>query len=251
MLEDRPSADWPARAGAFTPRKMKSMSPVLTRLFVVCGKDCTENDLEELFSPFGKITTLKIGLDRSQKSRGFAFIDFETAASAAKAIEKLHGTAAGKAGQRLKVSSSNISLLRNLTRGKVMIAKDKERKDSQTTEQPHGASNSGADETLALKRSLSPTSDKFDVKEKEDHGTKRYRNTHSEDSAKNVDRCTIFFNSHYKYTRQEIEAMFRAYGGVQRVQLVKSHGLVKTMAYIKYFEVRTLGSEGVSIHHTL
>lgn len=40
-----------------------------------------------------------------------------------------------------------------------------------------------------------------------------------------------------QFTAQELEAMFAVYGDFESVQIVKSFGRVKTMAYIKYSQV--------------
>jgi hypothetical protein len=61
----------------------------LSRLFIVCGRDRTVDELRALFSSCGPIKHLHLALDRSKKSRGFAFLQFEDPANAAAAIEKL------------------------------------------------------------------------------------------------------------------------------------------------------------------
>lgn len=45
-------------------------------------------------------------------------------------------------------------------------------------------------------------------------------------------------SGHLQFTLQELEAMFSVYGDFEWVQIVKSFGRVKTMAYIKYSQVR-------------
>ncbi|KCV72336.1 hypothetical protein H696_01730 [Fonticula alba] len=51
----------------------------------------TEDDLVELFSPFGTITSLCIARDeKTEKPRGFAFVNFETYEMANSALEALH-----------------------------------------------------------------------------------------------------------------------------------------------------------------
>lgn len=106
------------------------------------------------------------------------------------------------------------------------------------------------DESLAQKRALSPTTDQ--ASEVDDH--KRYRNndasgrkickTKSKQSADivRIDRKKVFITCSYKYTRQELDAMFRAYGAIHSVELVKSHGKVQTMAYIDYTDAETAAS---------
>ena len=56
------------------------------------SEDTTEADLQELFSPFGRISRVYLAKDRkTMQSRGFAFISFVHHEDAAKAMEKLQG----------------------------------------------------------------------------------------------------------------------------------------------------------------
>lgn len=53
----------------------------------------TKNDLGELFSSFGTVRAVDIILDRETgRSRGFGFVELETAEQLAAAIQGLHGT---------------------------------------------------------------------------------------------------------------------------------------------------------------
>lgn len=53
----------------------------------------TEDELRNLFAPFGEIETVQIVTDRyTQKSRGFGFVEMTSDEEAAKAIEALNGT---------------------------------------------------------------------------------------------------------------------------------------------------------------
>lgn len=53
----------------------------------------TREELEELFAPSGAITDVTLPVDRdSGRARGFAFVTFESAEGAAKAIRALDGT---------------------------------------------------------------------------------------------------------------------------------------------------------------
>lgn len=42
-----------------------------------------------------------------------------------------------------------------------------------------------------------------------------------------------------KFTMQELKAMFAVYGDFEFVEIVKSFGRIKTMAYVKYLNVCT------------
>ena len=51
----------------------------------------SEDDLRNLFSPFGKVTSAKIIMDRDTgKSRGFGFVEMDADADANKAIQGLN-----------------------------------------------------------------------------------------------------------------------------------------------------------------
>lgn len=63
------------------------------RLFVGnLAYQTTENDLQDLFSQAGTVTSANLMLDKfTGKSRGFAFVEFASAADAQKAVEEFHG----------------------------------------------------------------------------------------------------------------------------------------------------------------
>ncbi|MBC8002276.1 MAG: RNA-binding protein [Opitutaceae bacterium] len=51
-----------------------------------------ENDLQEMFSGAGVVTSVNLMLDKfTGKSRGFAFVEFSSADEANKAVEMFHG----------------------------------------------------------------------------------------------------------------------------------------------------------------
>jgi RNA recognition motif-containing protein len=55
--------------------------------------DTTENDLEDLFSQHGTVTDVHLIQDKmTGRSRGFAFVTFDSAEAGQAAIDKLHGT---------------------------------------------------------------------------------------------------------------------------------------------------------------
>jgi RNA recognition motif-containing protein len=54
--------------------------------------DVTEDELKELFAPFGQVTEVRLIMDKfSGKSKGFGFIEMPTKEEAEKAIEALNG----------------------------------------------------------------------------------------------------------------------------------------------------------------
>src|SRR5882724_9707620 len=64
-----------------------------SRLFVGnLSYQTMENDLQELFSGAGVVTSVNLMLDKfTGKSRGFAFVEFSSADEANKAVEMFHG----------------------------------------------------------------------------------------------------------------------------------------------------------------
>ncbi|KAG7388838.1 hypothetical protein PHYPSEUDO_011672 [Phytophthora pseudosyringae] len=74
---------------AAAPASADSRRSELSRLFIVCGRDRKADELRALFSTCGAIKHLHLALDRSKKSRGFAFLQYEDPANAATAIDKL------------------------------------------------------------------------------------------------------------------------------------------------------------------
>lgn len=56
------------------------------------SEDVTENDLQELFRPFGPISRIFLAVDRvTGESRGFAFVNYVTRDAAQRAITTLNG----------------------------------------------------------------------------------------------------------------------------------------------------------------
>nr|CCA20196.1 AlNc14C88G5591 [Albugo laibachii Nc14] len=60
--------------------------PLCSRVFIVCGRNRTLEQVESMFSVCGTVIQSHLALDRSNKSRGFAFLQFEDAKDAMKAI---------------------------------------------------------------------------------------------------------------------------------------------------------------------
>jgi RNA recognition motif-containing protein len=68
-----------------------------TRLYVGnLSFDTTENDLQDMFQPFGKVTDVNLITDRmSGRSRGFAFVTMATPEEAQAAIQGMAGKDVG------------------------------------------------------------------------------------------------------------------------------------------------------------
>jgi len=63
------------------------------KLFVAgLPADLDDEELKEMFETYGRVSSVKVILDReTRKSRGFGFVDFTTEADAEMAMKKLHG----------------------------------------------------------------------------------------------------------------------------------------------------------------
>ncbi|KAF4465642.1 PRP24-pre-mRNA splicing factor [Fusarium albosuccineum] len=55
-------------------------------------RSASENDLEEVFSKYGKVTRVNVPQTLAGKNKGFAFIDFATKEEAEKAVAEMHNT---------------------------------------------------------------------------------------------------------------------------------------------------------------
>ena len=65
----------------------------------------TEDDLAQLFEPFGTVSQARIAMDRETgRSRGFGFVEMPNDAEAEAAIEELHGATIG--GRQLTVNEA-------------------------------------------------------------------------------------------------------------------------------------------------
>ena len=68
--------------------KMKKFNNVYIKNF---GDEMGEEELKDLFEPYGKLVSVKIMSDINGKSRGFGFVSYEEPESAEKAVDDLNG----------------------------------------------------------------------------------------------------------------------------------------------------------------
>ncbi len=65
-----------------------------------------ENEIEQLFSEYGKVVSVKVIIDKfTKRSKGYAFVEMEDEAQAQTAIDSLNGNEVQ--GRSLKVSKAN------------------------------------------------------------------------------------------------------------------------------------------------
>jgi polyadenylate-binding protein len=78
--------------GHFLRRQDRSSQNEWTNLYVKqFSLAWTEENLMELFSPFGEVSSLKVARDFEGQSKGFAFVDYVAHESAANALNELNG----------------------------------------------------------------------------------------------------------------------------------------------------------------
>lgn len=78
--------------GHFLRRQDRSSQNEWTNLYVKqFSLAWTEDNLMELFAPFGEVASLKLARDFDGQSKGFAFVDYTSHESAAKALNELSG----------------------------------------------------------------------------------------------------------------------------------------------------------------
>jgi len=71
--------------------------------------DLQDQDLKELFVPYGEISSARIIMDKmTDRSRGFGFVEMADDAAGTKAIAELDGTMVG--GRPIKVNEANPKL---------------------------------------------------------------------------------------------------------------------------------------------
>lgn len=74
-------------------RAQANGSPKFTNVYVKNLSDTvTDEDLRQLFGPFGTITSATVMRDGNGRSRCFGFVNFQNPDSAAAAVERLNGT---------------------------------------------------------------------------------------------------------------------------------------------------------------
>ena len=70
-------------------------------------RSLTEEDIRDVFGKFGTVMRVNIPLNMAGKSRGFAFLDFETAEQAASAVEGLNNTKLRSQILQVQISKEN------------------------------------------------------------------------------------------------------------------------------------------------
>ena len=80
------------------------------------GDDFEEEQMKDLFAPFGTISSLVVMKDETGRSKGFGFVSYESHESAARAVDELNGKTFGDreiyVGRAMKKSERNAYLKR-------------------------------------------------------------------------------------------------------------------------------------------
>lgn len=77
--------------------------PPMSRLFIVCNKNNTADELSEAFSKFGYVEDVKLIKDNEGSSKGVAYVKFSKTSDAARACESLNGEVIGENSRPIKV----------------------------------------------------------------------------------------------------------------------------------------------------
>eukprot|EP01111_Echinosteliopsis_oligospora_P018644 TRINITY_DN867_c0_g1_i1.p1 TRINITY_DN867_c0_g1~~TRINITY_DN867_c0_g1_i1.p1 ORF type:complete len:506 (+),score=117.47 TRINITY_DN867_c0_g1_i1:143-1660(+) len=98
---NRSPASVPAKASA---SKEPEDLPPRSRLFVICPKDYSEEALTQKFAPYGDVEASKIIRDKNtNESKGFAYVKFSKASTAAVALEEVNKNSEKEGEVKLKV----------------------------------------------------------------------------------------------------------------------------------------------------
>ncbi|XP_055533228.1 RNA-binding protein 45 isoform X1 [Wyeomyia smithii] len=88
----------------FNDDKNSADIPPMSRLFIICSKTVTEENLREHFNQFGDIEEIWIVKDRqSGDAKGVAYIKFSKTSEAARALEEMNGKLIGDNSRPIKV----------------------------------------------------------------------------------------------------------------------------------------------------
>ncbi|CRL02294.1 CLUMA_CG015370, isoform A [Clunio marinus] len=77
--------------------------PPMSRLFIVCSKNNTEEDFRNAFQKFGRIEEIRILKDRDGSSKGVVYVKFSKTSEAALACESMNGEVIGDSPRPIKV----------------------------------------------------------------------------------------------------------------------------------------------------
>ncbi|KAJ3850408.1 polyadenylate binding protein [Lentinula lateritia] len=73
--------------------KLDEMKAQFTNLYIKnLDPEVTEEEFQQLFEPYGKVTSAIVQRDEEGKSRGFGFVNYESHEDAQKAVDALHDT---------------------------------------------------------------------------------------------------------------------------------------------------------------
>jgi len=88
-------------------KKVFDDTPENSRLFILCGRELTEEHLKDAFEAFGTVEKVDIHRDRKGDSKGIAYVKFSRTSEAAEAVEELDGRCIANHPRPLKVLIAN------------------------------------------------------------------------------------------------------------------------------------------------
>lgn len=104
------SAQQSVDAGSISSR-VDVDNPPFSRIFIVCSKKHTSEDMRAAFEQFGTIEDIWVVKDKQTKeNRGVCYIKFAKASSAARACEEMDGKVIGEDAKPIKVRQDRNSL---------------------------------------------------------------------------------------------------------------------------------------------
>ena len=78
--------------------------PPYSRLFIVCERDATEEEIESIFKSYGNIEYCRMLKEKkTSDSKGICYIKFDKTSSAAKALEEMNGVVLTANGTPIKI----------------------------------------------------------------------------------------------------------------------------------------------------
>ena len=93
---------------------------------------CTEDELKNIFSVFGAVTTVHLPLDNEKKSKGYGFIQFIIPEQAQKAREKLDGSSfQGRLLHIINAKKAPEIIPKDLDKGKVKLSSFQQKKEEE------------------------------------------------------------------------------------------------------------------------
>lgn len=91
--------------GPMSSSKVDADNPPFSRIFIVCGRSTTAEEIRETIAAYGTVEDVWMVKDKvTKENKGICYVKFAKASSAAQAIEYLDGRVIGNDTKPIKVS---------------------------------------------------------------------------------------------------------------------------------------------------